>query len=138
MVNCESVQALRIKGARTQYYKGDSIALSVANIPGVYYMWGRMDGGNTMSYASSLVIHPCDKTDQGWYYMIASNPDCTTRRDSVYVAVANKLTEAPCSPANNAVSFSALPNISFTSATLGVRCCLEPYGAAWLWRPGLS
>lgn len=114
--NCTTIQTVKITGAQKQYYKGDEINLSVSAQPEAYFSWRRA-GTNELSMYSSLTINYCDKSHEGMYYLTVSYPGCPTHYDSVYISVINKPVEAPCSPANNAISFSSLPSISFSAAS---------------------
>jgi hypothetical protein len=116
--NCAIIQQIKITGAKTTYYVGDTIFLQTNKLaPIALYEWTHGDNSNDVSTTQGLFIYPCSKNDEGWYYLAVSYPDCAPHFDSVYINVINAPATAPCSPANNSVSFSAIPNISFPSTT---------------------
>jgi len=120
--NCAQIQQVKIIGAKSSYDVGDTIELSTSIVPLALYTWYTPADPNPSSSSNTISIFPCSKFDQGWYYLNISYPDCASHNDSVYLPVINKPTTAPCNPTNNTVSFSAIPNISFSSIT-------------WAWDP---
>jgi hypothetical protein len=48
---------------------------------------------------------------------VVGNSECSSQYDSVYIKVINKVVTPPCNPANNTVTFSSIPDISFSSAS---------------------
>jgi hypothetical protein len=119
--NCAAIQKVDITNAKTSYYVGDSVYLVASPLaPIALYTWFRDINSNTISGDGFLVIYPCTKGDEGWYYLNISYPDCAYKNDSVYVAIHNPPATAPCSPAANTVSFSSIPNINVSSTTFGL------------------
>jgi hypothetical protein len=114
---CEEIQQVKITGAQASYYTGDAIHLSTSATPDGFYSWHQSQALNEISTSPQVSVDYCTKYDEGWYYLALSNPDCTSRYDSVYITVKNKPVTPPCSPANNGVSFSSIPSISFSSTT---------------------
>jgi hypothetical protein len=115
--NCAEIQKVRITGAKTVYHVGDSISLGVNLLPAIaLFTWTSSAMPNTLSGDQSLFIYPCSKSDQGWYYLDVSYPACAQDYDSVYITVINDTASAPCAPATNSVTFSSIPNISFTTS----------------------
>jgi hypothetical protein len=119
--NCALIQQVKITGARTTpYYIGDTIRLASNILPLALFNWRQTNALNDISNTGTVFIYPATKDDDGWYYLIASNPDCASHIDSVHITVINKPVTAPCNPANNAVSLSGIPSISFSSASWGL------------------
>jgi len=116
--NCQQIQMVNITGAKSSYYVGDTVQLATNLIPNIsLFIWTHGDNPNTISGDPGVFIYPCSKADEGWYYLDVSYPDCAQHYDSVYITVINKPATAACSPANNTVSFSSIPNISFSSTS---------------------
>jgi len=104
---------------KTEYYVGESIVLKTNIVPPVVlYSWSHDQTAQRWD-DPTVTINPCTKNDEGWYYMAVSNPDCTSMIDSVYILVINNPATPDCSPANNIVSFSSIPNISFNQTSWG-------------------
>jgi hypothetical protein len=118
--NCNTIRKAKITGAQPSYYTGDEISLKCSVKPEAFFSWRKKDGPSDASNSPTLNISSCTKYDEGWYYLVVSNPDCTTRIDSVYIAVLNKPATAPCTPSNNTVSFSSIPGITFSKASFGI------------------
>jgi hypothetical protein len=116
--NCEQIQQVKITGFKSSYYVGDTISLGTNLIPPIsLFNWNFGDNPNSISGGPTVFIYPCSKYDEGWYYLSVSYPDCASHNDSVYISVINKPATAPCTPTNNTVSFSAIPNISFSTTS---------------------
>ena len=116
--NCKEIQMVKITGAKSSYYVGDPIELATNLIPTIsLFIWNHGDNPNSISGDPTVNINSCTKFDEGWYYLDVSYPDCAQHYDSVYITVINKPAIAPCSPANNMISFSSIPNISFGSTS---------------------
>jgi hypothetical protein len=116
--NCQQIQQVRITGAKAGYYVGDSISLTTNLLPAIaLFTWNQGTNPNTISGNHIVFIYPCSKANEGWYYLNVSFPDCAAKQDSVYISVKNKPATAPCSPVNNTVSFSYLPDINAISVT---------------------
>ena len=111
---CAMVRNVKIKTAKTTYYQGETINLSTTTTPDGYYSWyfGKYSG--IISSTTGYSVYGCSKGDAGWYYLSVDNVDCPVRYDSIYINVINKPDSAPCSQTNNTVSFSSIPDISFT------------------------
>lgn len=113
--NCAQIPLVKITGAKPSYVVGDTIQLSTNITPLGLYSWKTTNSLNEISNTDAVFIPSCTKYDQGWYYLAVSYPDCASHFDSVYISVTNKAVDAPCTPSNNTVSFSSIPNISFGS-----------------------
>ena len=119
--NCEEIQQIKITGAKNQYYVGESISLGVNELATTaLYLWSLGDNPNLISSVPTVFIYECDKGDEGWYRLSISHPDCKSNNDSVFISVKNKPATAPCNPANNSVTFSAMPDINFGSVTFAI------------------
>lgn len=119
--NCAEIQQVRITGAKNSYYIGDTINLNTNLVPTIaLFIWDRNNNPNSISGNAGVFIYPCSKSDEGWYYLHISYPDCAANHDSVYISVKNRPATPPCSPANNTVSFSSIPNINLSSVTWGI------------------
>ena len=114
--DCSKVSKIKIKDAKSLYYVGDTIQLRTDAFSEVYYSWHQSNALNEISSNNKVVIYSCTKNDEGWYWLTTSNPGCDTHIDSVYIQVINKEVTPPCSPTNNAVSFSLLPGISVSTS----------------------
>lgn len=118
--NCADIQQAKIKVDKTSYLVGDEIHMSILPLPSMaYYSWTQSNHLNAISNDEEVNIFAAEKADEGWYYVQISNPDCTTHFDSVYITVKNKPVTAPCSPANNTVTFSSIPDISPATVSWG-------------------
>ena len=115
--NCAQILQVKITGARTSYYTGDTISLGTSLLPDGLYIWNQSNVMNAISNGPTVFIPSCTKYDEGWYYLAVSYPDCASHFDSVYIKVTNKPAVAPCTPANNTVTFSSIPSIAFSSAS---------------------
>jgi hypothetical protein len=119
--NCEQILKVKITGAKTTtYYVGDTIQLGTSITPLALYSWATTNSLNAISNTDGVFIPSCTKYDEGWYYLSVSYPDCASHNDSIYITVTNKVVAAPCSPANNTVSFSNIPSVTFGSCNWGV------------------
>jgi hypothetical protein len=112
---CALIQGVKITGAKTLYHVGDTIQLGTSVTPYALYTWYNSNMPNQISGSAGVFIYPCSKADEGMYTLAVSNSDCATLIDSVYIKVVNTPETAPCSPSANTVSFSAIPNISFST-----------------------
>jgi hypothetical protein len=118
--NCTKISEVRITGAKSTYYVGDTISLGTNLVPPIsLFTWSRGSSSNFNSNDPSIFIYPCTKADEGWYYLDVSYPDCNDDNDSVYISVINRAVTPPCTPTTNTVTFSAMPDISFTTS-LGI------------------
>lgn len=119
--NCAQILKVKITGAKTTtYYVGDTIKLGTSITPLGLYSWTTTSSLNAISNTDGVFIPSCTKYDEGWYYLSVSYPDCASHNDSVYIAVTNKAVSAPCSPSNNTVTFSSIPDVSVGSCSWGV------------------
>lgn len=114
---CQKIKTAKINVSKTTFFAGEEIRLSTVEGANIFYGWNHSVVPGSLGSLSSCIIPNCSKEDEGWFYLSVSNPNCTTRYDSVFIKVINKPVIAPCSPVNNKVSFSSIPNISFSSAT---------------------
>ncbi len=112
---CDSIAKIKIRGVKSSYYVGDSISLSVSNVPNIAYKWTQENKVNSVSNGTTFDLRSCTKNDQGWIYVVASNNKCTTNIDSVYLNIVNVPVTPPCSPTNNVIQFSTLPDLNFTN-----------------------
>jgi hypothetical protein len=123
--NCAEIKAVRIVAEKDSFYVGDEIHLKVNQLPTIaLFIWDHDGSPNAVSNNEEVYISYAEKSHEGWYYLSVSYPDCASHNDSVYITVRNKPGTAPCSPANNAVTFSSIPDISPASVTWG-------YDATW-------
>lgn len=118
--NCAEITSLKITGAKTVYYPGDTISLTTTTTPYAFYSWQQDSLPTILSKQPNMIIYPCTKYNEGWYYVTVSDPMYATHIDSVYIRVINKPAVAPCSPGNNMVAFSAIPDIRFGSASWAI------------------
>jgi len=118
--NCDEIKSIKITGARAFYYAGDTISLSTSSMPYGIYSWQHAGAAKAVSNQPTAVIYQCTKYNQGWYRVTVSDPMCATHTDSVYIQVINRPAVAPCSTGNNTVSFSAIPDIRFSTASWGI------------------
>jgi len=118
--NCAQIPQVKITGAKKSYFVGDTIKLGTNMTPLGLYSWRTTNSLNEISNTDGVFIPSCTKYDEGWYYLVVSYPDCATHFDSVYISVINKAATAPCTPTNNTVTFSAIPDITFGSCNWGL------------------
>jgi len=118
--NCAQIPLVKITGAKSSYFVGDTIKLGTNITPLGLYSWHTTHSLNEISNTDGVFIPSCTKYDEGWYYLAVSYPDCASHFDSVYISVTNKAVAAPCTPSNNSVSFSAIPDITFGSCNWGL------------------
>jgi hypothetical protein len=122
-VECAGVKGTKIIASKTIYNPGDDIHLGInASNPSSndYITWYSASGGGQLGTGKSLDIFNCGKGDEGLYIMSISNADCgRSYSDSIYITVKNAADTAPCTLANNAVTFSAIPDISPASVMYG-------------------
>jgi hypothetical protein len=116
-LTCEKIKSAKITVPKTTFFAGEEIRLSTVEGANIFYGWNHSVLPGNLGSSSSYIIPACSKADEGWFYLSVGNPDCTTKHDSVYITVINKPIAAPCSPVNNKVDFSSVPDISFSSAT---------------------
>jgi len=116
--NCELINQAKIVSAKTSFTVGDAIHLQIKEMPDIaLYIWSHGNNPNPVSGDQDLDIAYAEKRDEGWYYLSVSYPECASHVDSIYISVKNIVTTAPCSPKNNAVSFSAIPDIDPATVT---------------------
>ena len=116
---CDSIAKIKIRGAKASYYVGDPISLSVSDVPNVFYTWTSSSTYGVISNSASFSLSSCTKEYQGWFYVSASNSNCTTHVDSVYITIQNKPVTPPCSPTNNTLSFSGVADFTFSNPQWG-------------------
>jgi hypothetical protein len=114
---CEKIRSAKIQVSKTNFYAGEEIRLSTVEGTNIFYGWNHSNINGNLGSSSSYIIPTCTKSDEGWFYVSVSNPDCTTKYDSVYISVTNQPVAAPCTPINNKVDFSSIPDITFGSAS---------------------
>ncbi|HEY6901692.1 MAG TPA: hypothetical protein VI233_13650 [Puia sp.] len=133
---CALIPQVKITGNKQAYFVGDTIQLGTTISPLGLYSWKTTNSLNAISNSDRVYISSCTKDDEGWYYLSVSNPDCVSHFDSVYISVRNKPVTASCTPSDNTVTFSSIPNLSFGSCTWGpdpsfgrrVLSAVTPYG----------
>jgi hypothetical protein len=118
--NCDLISKVKIVGAKDVYQTGDTISLKMSVEPYIYLPEWKSAGMANWEDGKDLTIYDCKKSDQGWCYFAISYPDCTSNFDSVYITVKNKPVTAPCTPAENQVTFDAIPDIQLTSVVWSV------------------
>jgi hypothetical protein len=115
--NCGQIQKVDIVASKTSVYLGDTIWLQTNIIPPIsLYSWSRGSTSNLTWSDAQVFIYPCTKSDEGWYYLNVSYPDCAFKNDSIYISVLNRPVTPPCSPADNEVSLSSLSDLTFNSS----------------------
>jgi hypothetical protein len=112
-VICDSIANLKIRGVKSFYYIGEPISLSVSNVPDIFYSWYD-NKSRYISSSTTFNLSSCTKENQGWIYATASNNNCTSNHDSVYLNIKNVPVTPICSPTNNVIQFSSLPNLTFS------------------------
>jgi len=116
--NCVEIQNVRIVVEKDTFYVGDEINIKVNQLPSIaLFNWMHGNSPNTISGNGYVYINYAEKSDEGWYYLNVSYPDCASHNDSVYISIINKPATAPCNSANNTVTFSSIPNISPATVT---------------------
>lgn len=112
--NCAGIQQMTITAEKTSFYVGDEIYLKAeaGELPATaYFSWTHTNRVNNISTSPEVHIYYAEKADEGWFQLLVNYPGCATKIDSVYISVKNKPAIAPCNPANNAVTFSTIPDI---------------------------
>jgi hypothetical protein len=112
---CALIKEVKITGAKSLYHVGDTIQLGTSITPYALYTWFNSNVPNQISGSDGVFIYPCSKTDEGMYTLVVSNADCSTQIDSVYITVVNDPETAPCTTSTNTVTFSSLPDITFST-----------------------
>jgi hypothetical protein len=111
--NCAKIKQVKIVAEKTSFTVGDDIHLGINEMPDIaLYIWSHGDNPTMISNDEDLDINFAEKSDEGWYYLSVSYPDCASHVDSIYLSVTNKPATAPCSPTNNTVTFSSIPDLS--------------------------
>ena len=113
---CALISQVKITGAKALYHVGDTIQLGTSQTPYALYTWVCSSQPNQISGSPNVFIPSCSKYDEGLYTLSVSNSDCASQIDSVYIKVINDPENAPCTPTANTVTFSGLPNISFSTS----------------------
>ena len=118
--NCAQIQKVSIVAYKNSVYVGDTIWLQTNLIPPIsLFNWSRGENSNQTWGDAEVFIYPCTKSDEGWYYLNVSYPDCAFKNDSIYITVLNQPVTPPCSPADNTVNLSSLSNLVFSSTSYG-------------------
>jgi len=111
--NCIKIQQVKIVAEKTSFIVGDKIHLGINEQPDIaLFIWTHGTNPNAISGDLDVDIDYAEKSDEGWYYLNVSYSDCETHLDSIYISVKNDPVTAPCSPTNNTVTFSSIPDIS--------------------------
>ena len=118
---CTKVKQIKIKAAKTTYYVGQTISLYAATAPDGNYTWYQGQYSGIISSSTMCTVSYCNKSNSGWYYLTVTNTECNNSgRDSIYINVINNPDSAACSPTDNTISFSSIPDIAFTNPTWGI------------------
>ncbi|MGC4035969.1 MAG: hypothetical protein QM764_08400 [Chitinophagaceae bacterium] len=111
--NCAEIQQVKIVAEKNNFTVGDEIHLAVNQLPTIaLFIWTQENEPNAISNDEDVDINYAEKKHEGWYYLNVSYPDCASHTDSIYITVKNKPVTAPCTSANNTVSFSSIPDLS--------------------------
>jgi hypothetical protein len=116
--NCNEIQQVRIVTNEKELFVGDDLHLTVNQLPTIaLFGWTHSQMPNELSSGPELHFTNIEKKHEGWYYLSVSYPECTTHFDSIYITVKNKPGTAPCTPANNTVTFSSIPDLDPASVS---------------------
>ncbi len=117
--NCNEIQQVRIVTDKKELTVGDDLKLTVNQIPTIsLFSWRHSQMPNELSSGPELNFSNIGKKHEGWYYLNVSYPECMSHNDSIYIAVKNKPATAPCTPVNNTVTFSSIPELVPASVSL--------------------
>lgn len=115
---CSSLTGIKVNVSSTVLEKGQPLAFSASFANGLIFSW-KTPAGRTVTSATSS-IQNIDFADEGWYVLEVKNNCNQSIKDSVFVDVKVPQGEAPCSPFDNTVAFSAThPGGTFTNVTQG-------------------
>jgi hypothetical protein len=116
---CASIATIKANPSLTTIEKGQVLSFQSPVINGVSYKW-QTPSGTIISTAEGIISN-IDFNNEGWYYLEAKNNCQETKKDSFYLDVTVPQGTASCTPADNAISFSAPnhPATSFTTVTQG-------------------
>jgi len=111
---CVSISNIKATPSATTIEKGQHISFQSPIVQGVSYRWQTPGGIVLGTYNGEL--HNVDFNNEGWFYLEATNNCNEVKKDSFYLDVTMLQGTPSCSPANNAISFSAPihPASSFT------------------------
>jgi hypothetical protein len=97
---------------------GDNIVISaIKESDNEVFQWNG-PGVNLTNQSATLNVDNIKLSQSGIYYCNKANSDCNTSiGDSIVINVKLKQETPPCSPTNNVVTCSNIPNATFTSVT---------------------
>jgi hypothetical protein len=100
---------------------GESFEITAPALDGNGYFTWTGPGNFSGTIGNKLTISNAKYAGRGWYYCAKTVTDCNkTLRDSIFVDVKLKQNAPPCSPTNNLITFSSIPNLTVTSVTYGI------------------
>ena len=116
---CASMSTIKATPSSSTIEAGQTLSFQSPTVNGITYKW-QTPAGTVISTADGNIAN-IDFTNEGWYYLEAKNNCQEIKRDSFFLDVTIPQGAASCSPANNAISFSAAnhPSSSFTTVTHG-------------------
>jgi hypothetical protein len=114
--NCADIQKMKLISPKSHYLVGDTIRIGVTVVANGYYEWHVPSSGSSVSGGPTYEVDSCSKKDQGSYYLSVSDGTCSNY-DSIQVTVTNKPVPAPCTLADNTVSFKGYPTLSTSYPT---------------------
>ena len=116
---CASMTTVKATASSATIEKGQTLSFQSPALSGVTYKW-QTPGGTQITSADGTISN-VDFNNEGWFYMEAKNNCNEIKKDSFFVDVIIPQGTPSCSPANNAISFSAANHTasSFTSVSHG-------------------
>ncbi len=101
---------------------GESFEITAPPMDGNgYYTWFGPGNFGSATNSNTLTIGYAKYAGKGWYHCAKTMSDCNkTIHDSIYVDVKLKQETPPCTPINNLITFSSIPNVTLTSVTFGM------------------
>ncbi|MET0637298.1 MAG: hypothetical protein ABWZ25_14810 [Chitinophagaceae bacterium] len=100
---------------------GEDVTLSVSRQSDYdIYQWFGPDLNET-TQSETILLSDIQVSQRGWYYCTSGNTECNTAlTDSVYVDVKLLQEPATCSPGNNTMTGSGIPDVVFDRVTKGL------------------
>ncbi len=100
---------------------GESFEITAPRLNGNGYFTWNGPGNFGTSSSNQLSISSAKYAGRGWYHCAKTMTDCnTTIRDSIFVDVKLKQETPPCTPTNNLLTFSSIPNVTLNSVTFAL------------------
>jgi hypothetical protein len=100
---------------------GESFEIKAPSLSGNGYFRWSGPGNFGSSTSNTLTISNAKYAGRGWYHCAKTMTDCnTTIRDSIFVDVKLKQEAPPCTPTNNLLAFSSIPNVTLNSVTFAL------------------